>query len=710
VFPIDADNAIGLTCSTFKPDNRNAVLHYGRCGSGAYSGCVAAAYPYDGYTYFSTDGCESDTACYVYGGFDPNAVHPAYATCMSNPPYQNTLMECGVHISYMDGLGYVGDNYSVNFYDEGLAHMALYLRSGAQLALDAFRKLEGQDGTGNNGWLFYPENAQGDAGGHPRDQSILGAWAAYILDGKTSNLSGLRNFANRTTGLVTNFANNGACNQDLREGVGYPLHWLAAAALWDPNASTYGWATSLGNWYTTFGPCALHSSSGIVQDSWANGFISSSPGNSQTPALTATNGSPVLTGTGIQNNQICGTTPSATGTATVTRGSDVATSSAAFVTGGGKIMFEDSVACPSGLCSFNYIFDSSSQVHLSGMYPGTSGNKPFWISTDPQTDGSGYDSALTFGTGNSDTQLTKQWNCTWNNSGQITLDRNWDGQSGTVYGSRGALAGVGVIGYGTQPFFLGVNTLGHRLASLQSGSTGTNFNTLGFRTATWIKNYGFDPVSGGSFYGRIYPSAETIYADSSQPTNFPEGYRNPQIAYNGSGVSPNFAKQIARVNSGEMQNAAGISYANDSTTKSFWDTFYANIWDLPGYTQTGFGSDGLGSENCGPNNNFALGKWTGFCFGIGMSHQWPAARLGGVTPVVPRTLSVGFNLALAPGAVEVIITVTSPAGVVSNTTCTSSPCAVTADARQGAHILRWKYLDGNSKVLAQSEPLTVLVQ
>jgi len=71
--------------------------------------------------------------CYLYNYHDPASVHPANSTCQLDPPYQNTLMECAMHVSYIDGLGYVGDNNGVNFYDEGLAHMALiFARGGSQ--------------------------------------------------------------------------------------------------------------------------------------------------------------------------------------------------------------------------------------------------------------------------------------------------------------------------------------------------------------------------------------------------------------------------------------------------------------------------------------------------------------------------------------------------------------------------------------------------
>ena len=696
-YPNDADDESGLTCATFDPGKRFAVLHYGRCGSGSYSGCATGniTYPYDGRTYFTLDGCESDTACYIYGGFDPDAVHPAYSTCNGN-----SQSECGVHFSYMDGQAFVGDNGGINFYDEGLAHMALYLRSGWQPALDAFRKVEGQENTPNNGYMFYPELTSGDIGGFPRRVSVLGMWAAYLFDGKTSNLSGLRHFANNTIVQTAAFtgaggAAGGQCDyQDLRESLGYPLQWLAAAALWDPNAASLGYVSALSNWYSAYSPCAVTSGSALEVNSWSSNFYFNS---NQTPPLTATAGSPILTGTGIPP-AICGTTPSATGTASVTNGSDVVTGSG-FVPGGGKIMFEDSVL---GLITFNYIYNSSGQIHLSGRYPGASASSvTYRIHTDSNPFNI-FDSQLAFGASNSDPQLKKQWDCTWNNSSQITLDRNWDGPNETVYGWSGGSGGIGLAGHGTQPFFLGVNVLSHRMGAQIGGSTGANFTTLGTNAATWLKAYGYDPVSGGTHYGRIFAGCEPIFADSTQPQNFPEGARNPGCSFNGSSVAPNFSKQISRVDSVEIGNTASVSFGNDPSgaNKSFWDTFYANIWDVAPYTAAGFGSDGLGSANCGPSNDFSQGKWTGFCFGIGMSHQWPAARLGGVTPAIPRTIDVTCNISSVANATKCRVTLTKPDGSTVTNTCTTSPCPVIGDARQGDHLLKVDYLNASDAVLS----------
>lgn len=677
VYPNDADDESGLTCATFKPDVRNMVLHYDRCGSGAYGGCVAYAYPHDGNTYFYSQSCETALACYIYESHDPSSVHPATATCLGF-----SGMECGKHIAYMDSFNYVGDNGGANFYDEGLANYSLWLRSGLQLPLDAARQIEGQEGTSNPGWLFWPELGNNDIGTQPRRASILGAWASYLLDGHSSLLGGLRSFANTGIANAANFASNGGCNNDQREGLAYPQQWLAASALWDPSAVSLGYVSSLSTYYTTYAGCA-GSGTALQTNSWQSGFLWNS---NQTPALSATNGSAVLTGTAIPSN-ICGTTPQATGTAAVTSGSDVVTSSAAFVTGGGKIMFEDATL---GLISFDYVFDSTSQVHISGKYPGANASLTFWIDTDSSNNGSGYDSTLVFGTSASDSQLAKQWSCRWNNSGQITLDRAWDGSNtSALYGWRGNLGGVGVAGKGSQPFIVGLKTHGDRLGSYQAGSLGTNFLAQGQNTALWLKTYGWNAISGSFYYGRLYPGCEpAVSVDSTQPQNFP--YLVPQCGFNGGSTSPYYGKQISRALIAEGQNAAYMSLVadNSSGNKAFWDGVYCNQWDQAGYTTGGLGCDQLGAYSF-VNNDWTGGKWRGFAFGIGMAAQWPAARLGGVLPAVSRTLYESFSL--QTGEDKVVYTVTAPSGAVTIVTCTTSPCALPADARQGDLLMSYQF-------------------
>jgi hypothetical protein len=353
---------------------------------------------------------------------------------------------------------------------------------------------------------------------------------------------------------------------------------------------------------------------------------------------------------------------------------------------------------------------------LSGVYPGdTAGGVVWQIDYDSASGGGNPDSGLGFGNSTADPTLKENWACTQQSPTEITLDRPWDGPTETVWGWRGALGGVGLAGSGTQPFMLGINTMALGFGAHQSGNLGAEYNALAYAASSWIKNYGYDPVSGGMYYGRLFGMCEPVFADSSQPQNFPFGYRNPGCSYNGSsttGYPTNVeAKQMARALSSEAQNAARINYQNDTTpsNQAFWDAFYCHLWDRPGYTAPGYECDGIGASNL-DDGSLSGGKWTGFFFGVGMSHQWPAVRLQAIAPTLDRKLSVGFNLAVVPNAVAVDMMLTSPAGVVSHTRCTSSPCEVGADERQGSHIVEWEYLDGNGRALARSEPMTMLVQ
>src|SRR5207237_1783556 len=138
--------------------------------------------------------------------------------------------------------------------------------------------------------------------------------------------------------------------------------------------------------------------------------------------------------------------------------------------------------------------------------------------------------------------------------------------------------------------------------------------------ATWIKNYGIDPVSGGLYYARIFQQCEPVYADSTQPVNFPFGYRNPQCSYNGSNGS-NQAKSIARALIGEAQNAARVSFQTDNSNanRAVWDTVYNNQWGAAGLTDPAFYTDGIITSNV-DDGSLAAGKWAGFFVGLGMSN------------------------------------------------------------------------------------------
>ena len=105
-----------------------------------------------------------------------------------------------------------------------------------------------------------------------------------------------------------------------------------------------------------------------------------------------------------------------------------------------------------------------------------------------------------------------------------------------------------------------------------------------------------------------------------------------------------------------------------------------------------------------------LGKNFGEAFGApGIDNQL-AWRLGGLAPAVNRTLWVSFSTAGVPQATQARITLTQPSGVIVTQTCSASPCAVQADARQGNHVAQLVYLSAGGQTLASADPMILVVQ
>jgi hypothetical protein len=64
---------------------------------------------------------------------------------------------------------------------------------------------------------------------------------------------------------------------------------------------------------------------------------------------------------------------------------------------------------------------------------------------------------------------------------------------------------------------------------------------------------------------------------------------------------------------------------------------------------------------------------------------------------------VGFDLASVRSAARVEIVVTAPSGAKATYSCTSSPCELTVDDRQGSHVYRMSYLSQSGHVLTRSQ-------
>ena len=148
-FPADADDG-SYSYQIVYIDNRHAVLYYTRA-----DGSTAK-------TYFQTSGCESDTAMYLYYGHDVIGVNGTTQTSQS--------------YSYTDGFGYASA-LGANFYGEGMAHRALYYRSGLQMALDAANAMD-------DNYVKSPFVAGGDVGGIPLllGGGVIGSFVNAILN------------------------------------------------------------------------------------------------------------------------------------------------------------------------------------------------------------------------------------------------------------------------------------------------------------------------------------------------------------------------------------------------------------------------------------------------------------------------------------------------------------------------------------------------
>ncbi len=641
-FPPDADTG-SYSYSIFN-DQRNAVLHYTRTDGT------------NGDTYFPTAGCESNTSMYLYFGPD-NQYHGQVVTAS---PY-----------SYMDGYGYVGD-FSTNFYDMGLAHYAFYFRSGYTPSLTAARNIEDY-------WIRYPENAQGDGGGQPRDKSIIGVVAAAVLDGdRASNWSGLRTFA--AQGYATAVANS--CLYDPRESA-YQLAWLSLAAEFDPDPTQRAnWQNDMATAYARDNGCRQ------PDNSWASGTYWNP---SSAPQVVVTQGSQTATPvSGTFPSSMCGGT--AWGTALATNGSASLTAlTGAFVAPNGnfQIMVGGTRNGVRYDLSAQYDYNSGTSLTLSALWPGDTGTVYWMIDNNYPS----FPYVATIATGTTDPNFGQVFSCSLTDSTHLFLHRPWPGISGTY-----DFFPYNLVGTGSQPFMIGIKALQMRYGA----QVYAPYQALDAAAADWVATTGFDPLTKGIYYGRVFPVCEPALVDSGITDVL---YRNPNCienSYNPAGVAQ------ARARNSEAQNAMTVNYLANPTAanQALGDLFYGAVFGAAGYTATGYFGDGITASNL-DNGSLGSYKWPGFFFGVGMAHQWPATRLGGVAPAQYRTVSVSFNLGKAA---TLQIKVTAPSGAVATYQCGSvSPCNVTVDDRQGAHWYQIAYLSESGAVQSQTDPALLMV-
>jgi hypothetical protein len=640
--PYPADADAGaFSYSIIQADFTEITLHYTRPADGS-----------DAQTYFQTSGCESDTAVYLYLGHDIASLDGS--------------LQSSVQYSVMDGWGYTSA-YGPNFYGEDLAHRALYYRSGWTPALQAARVF------GDN-YVSSPQVAGGDAGGIPLliGGGVIGGFTAAILDTSDPN----RPSWDTLRGLARNGEIGGmGCNLVDTRDSGYLGAWLTLAAEFDPDpAEQANWQTQLGQLMVRDQNCKG------ADNSWANGFL----WNNYAVPLNMTNGSAVVSGNDIPPGMCFGI---ASGTMSVVNGSATGMGSG-FVPGNKIVITGTMNGLPyTGFFQFNVNTDGT--ITMAVLWPGDSGTATFVIENN--------DYLTTIATSNNDPQMTRNWACTWNSASQITLNRPWDGPTET-----GAYAYSYVLaGFGQQPFMLGVHITAMKFASqIADAAISTGYAALATEAAAWVQSTGYDPVTQGLFYGRIMQACEPL---TVPPPGSAFSARTPGCNYGLNGAST----RAARVLTAEASQALRVYYESNPTEEAMaWgDQAYGSIWGYPEYTTGGVYSDSNYVRD--ENSNAALGayKWTGFFFGMGMAHQWPAVRLGGVRPEKKRRASLEVRQGVAA---KTQISVTAPSGKVTVFACgAASPCEVTVDERQGSHWYRVQYLSAEGKVVCESDPALI---
>jgi len=267
----------------------------------------------------------------------------------------------------------------------------------------------------------------------------------------------------------------------------------------------------------------------------------------------------------------------------------------------------------------------------------------------------------------------------------ITLDRPYEGQSGSLKGWQSN----DDVGYGTQPFMLGIVGTAMRYTYLATGDE--RARKFAVDIANWVRQYGYRASTKGLYYARYFLNCEPIT----------EG-----IPYCSSEDTP-----ASRFLSGEVLGAISAAYLYSSSPDiaMMGDILYGAM----------FGKKGGPFEDQYYVTEIEEGGWTeqtkkaknfGFMFGFGMGWSWPAARLGGGQSARDEALNISFNLSSVPTAVKARITLTRPDGSSTQVTCSSSPCTIVADARQGDHLLKVEYLTSTGSVLAAGSPTMAAVR
>ena len=126
-----------------------------------------------------------------------------------------------------------------------------------------------------------------------------------------------------------------------------------------------------------------------------------------------------------------------------------------------------------------------------------------------------------------------------------------------------------------------------RIGSLvEDAALANNYRGLSVLAAQWVKDNGYDPVTQGLYYGRIYGACEDPLTAPATPTF---QFRNVGCSYGTASSSI----RAARVLTAEGSNALTNLYSANPTpkNKTWADTAYGSIWGYGPYAASEVDSD-----------------------------------------------------------------------------------------------------------------------
>ena len=701
-FPADGDGASGLTYTIINPNNF-VVLGY------TTSQGLSQGVPFTKY-WPTSYGCESDTLAYILPYWDSGA--------LASPPVTTAQP-----YTYMAGNWWYNQSSTggLDFYSEDLANLAGWLRSGlkqfhdsSMMIGDIWTRQPQKSNGGNGDLLFY---------GGP----VIGGVANALLSdtGHGTQWKDIRSFAlGALSGYPGVASSSHDCNNDDSRELGYQGAFLALAAEFDPDTTSTNapgatswhqyWQQALVQYASNEAACA--NQFGNTDNSWRTTFYGWPESRSAANAVTLATGSSAGTGSGLVNTFCFGVGQASN--VTVTSGSGIVTGKGFPTTGWNRV----AITGP-GLVNRNgnqvptlWVYatpNSSTQFTMSfgAKWPGATSAAASVMFDNGSAQSGITDGVTSFMSTEADPMSQYEWSCIYNSPSSITLNRAWTGTNSTNY----AYASNGT-GLAVQPFMLGIRQYAWLQAQQASAATqpslASQFATLRNQAGTY-EHGAYDPIAGANYY-LIQAACDPITPGSMGNTVCYSGY--PPTGLPGA----NYSYTAERVNTIENSMSLVDYYTanNGSAASIAWgDLMYGNCMGNPAYTDVsaiqkldpGYAppSDGNTCESANGNMNLSTygipeGKWYGFFFGIGASWRWPAQRLGGAQAAQERPIFVGFDLGSVHEAAKVEIAVTAPSGAQTTYTCSSSPCRVLVDDRQGSHLYRVSYLSQSGCVLAQS--------